>query len=212
MKRPFQLTVSLFIFLTSLGLALTAPAAPNQKPAGPDESKAVNVSLQPSAGSVEFLATGRPSMLKIHGKGPGPTGHLSVNGRDLSGKIEFELKELNTGIETRDKHMKEKYLEVEKYPVTTLDIQSMKLPITMSELATAAPSTFEIPFTGELELHGAKHPVSGKIKLENQKGKPLQVEASFPIKITDYKIEIPSYAGIKIAEDVVVTVNTKVTK
>src|SRR5438046_2728106 len=72
-------------------------------------------------GEVEFLATGRPSALKIRGKikedaKDALTGKLQVTGANVTGTAKLALDMLDTGIDLRNKHMKEKYLETGKFP------------------------------------------------------------------------------------------------
>src|SRR5262245_17940595 len=84
--------------------------------------------LASSKGTVEFEAIGRPSALKIHGKGEAPKGKLTVKDSQVSGQVSFRLDSLQTGIALRDKHMKEKYLESEKFPEATLQITKIEPP------------------------------------------------------------------------------------
>src|SRR4051812_34300287 len=103
--------------LTSLG-AFNAFAAGNQW----------MVDLGAGSGTVEFNATGRPSALVINGKGAAPKGKVAVNGTSVTGSANFDLTSLDTGINLRNDHMKNKYLEVSKYPQATLTIQKLTLP------------------------------------------------------------------------------------
>src|SRR4051812_9417558 len=89
-----------YLFFSSLALA-----------AGSFDSQ-----LIPADGSTEFLAVGKPSFLKILGKGKGPEGTLKVVDGQASGAFTVHLSDLTTNNDMRDHHMKEKYLEVSKYP------------------------------------------------------------------------------------------------
>src|SRR4051812_35277879 len=91
----------------------------------PSLSFAAVQKLSASGGQVDFLAKGRPNLFRVTGKGSAPTGQLTVDGEKISGTLEFQLTTLETGLETRDHHMKDKYLEVEKYPKATLEIKSV---------------------------------------------------------------------------------------
>lgn len=146
-----------------------------------------------SKGSLTFEAVGKPAMIKIKGESPAP-GSILIFNKGLA-KIEstLELSQLNTGIDLRDEHMKEKYLETKKYPQAKLVIEKL-----------AVPESFEVndqEFSGILALHGKEAPVKGIFTMTKER----IVEAEFKIKLTDYGIEIPEYMGIKIAE----TVNVK---
>ena len=58
-----------------------------------------------------------------------------------------------------------------------------------------------MPFQGVLSLHGIEKPVSGTVKAQRN-GNQLNVAASFGLKVTDYGIAIPSFAGVTMAESV----------
>src|SRR5262249_13868215 len=77
-------------------------------------------------GTVEFLAIGKPSFIKIHGKGNSASGKLSVEAEKIKGDFAFDLSSLDTDIEKRNEHMKTKYLEVSKFPKATLELSSVK--------------------------------------------------------------------------------------
>mgnify|MGYP000610268938 CR=1 FL=1 len=65
---------------------------------------------------VNFTAVGRPAFIKATGILPIEKADLTLKEGMLTGNIEVPLSKLNSGIETRDEHLKEKYLEVAKYP------------------------------------------------------------------------------------------------
>jgi polyisoprenoid-binding protein YceI len=160
-----------------------------------------SVILEEGSGSVEFRATGRPSAIKIVGKGDKPKGRLTLDGRSIQGEAVFSLATLDTGIGLRDKHMKEKYLEVSRYPEAKLTVRRLEMP---GEPAEGAK--FEkVPFSGVLSLHGKDKPVEGRATLE-RKGDQLQISAEFGLRIADHGIEIPSFAGITMADEVQVVV------
>ena len=156
------------------------------------------------SGSTKFLAVGRPSLLKIRGEGKGPQGDLQVADGQVTGELKVDIASFNTGIDMRDHHMKEKYLEVEKFPTATLAIKK-------ATIGDTASLPKDIDFEGELTLHGVAQPVKGKAHVEKQ-GADFTFTANFPVKITDHKIDIPTYGGIKIADEVTVEVASKATE
>lgn len=156
-----------------------------------------NISAQ--GGEVDFLAVGKPSFIKIHGVGGAPTGQLSLDGSKVDGKFEFDVGSLGTGIETRDDHMKKKYLEVEKYPKASLALQSAS-PVT--GWSVSKPKLSDADFSGVLTLHGVSNPVTGKFNVSDS-GK---VEVAFKVKLTDFGVAIPTFAGITVADEVEIQV------
>lgn len=158
-----------------------------------------NVSFDKGTGSVAFHAVGRPSAIKINGTGAAPKGAVSW-GSDgkVSGELALDISSLDTGISMRTNHMKEKYLEVEKFPQSKLTLTEVNLPAADFGKDFSESS---IPFKGNLSLHGVSKPVTGTAKIE-QKGTNVSVHAEFTIKITDYQIPIPVFAGITVADEV----------
>lgn len=153
-------------------------------------------------GAVEFNAIGRPSALKIHGKGSSPKGSLILEGSAASGSLSFDLESLDTGIKLRNEHMKTKYLEVEKYAQATLTVTKLSIP---DALRSENGKVEKVPFQGVLSLHGVQKPVSGFATV-GRASNQMTIAADFGIKTSDFAINTPSFAGITMAEDVQVAV------
>ncbi|MDR3607811.1 MAG: YceI family protein [Oligoflexia bacterium] len=187
---------SKLIFIGSAFLPATSVWAQTQK-----------LDFNQSTGSTEFHAIGRPSAIKINGTGASPKGAvlISQDGK-ISGELLLDLSTLDTGISMRTNHMKEKYLEVGKYPQARLAITDVLLP--KQDLTKVDYSENAVPFKGMLFLHGASKPVEGLAHIERH-GQSSMIKAEFSVKITDFQIPVPVFAGITVANDVslVVTAN-----
>ncbi len=161
--------------------------------------------FDPAKGSVEFLAVGHPSALKVRGKGVGPKGELTLTeSHQINGELSFDLKSLQTGIEMRDEHMKSKYLHTEVDPLAHLKVTALPVPFDSGRVA----ATKDAKFLGSLKLNGVEQPVEGQMTIADVAGDPMseKVTSVFPIQLTKFKVDLPSYAGITIAENVEVTV------
>lgn len=154
-----------------------------------------------SEGQISFTAIGKPGFLKIKGesKKQGPQGSLLLENGMAKGDFTFEMQNLETGIAMRDEHMKEKYLEVKKFPQSKLEINT--LPVSDEELK----KDFEKPFSGSLQLHGVKKDVNGNIRWS---AKEQKAQASFEIAVSDFAIEIPKYLGVTVSDKVQIEVQT----
>jgi hypothetical protein len=152
---------------------------------------------------VDFLSIGRPAAIKIHGEGSKLEGKMTLDGALASGRLIFDLDSLDTDIDLRNKHMKEKYLETAKFKNAELTIDKMTIP---QQIYSQGAETISLPFSGVLALHGTKHPITGtsEVRMTNKK---LNGTADFEIKLSEYNIEIPTYMGITVADIVKVTVN-----
>ena len=181
-------------FLSSAGaLAGEAPAS--------QAAQTVKSLVCPAAsGKVEFLATGKPSLLKIRGQAAGPDCRLQLNDNVATGELIFDLNQLDTGIDTRTSHMKEKYLETGRFQKATLTLDALTLPPAAGEGKT-------VEFTGMLELHGVKKPVKGTALIERgNAGRVNGAQADFEILLPDYGIAIPKFAGVIVSEKVAIHV------
>jgi polyisoprenoid-binding protein YceI len=166
---------------------------------------AASLNFKAENGTVRFVATGRPALLKIIGTGTGPTGQLTLEKDKINGTLYVDLNSLNTKIDLRDEHMKNKYLEVSKYP--RAEIQIIDFPLILSEIKN---SSKKIKFSGNMTLHGIKKPVDGEIEI-SEKLNQINALAQFKIKLTDYLSALPNYAGIKVADETEITVDIKTT-
>ncbi len=166
-------------------------------------SKPAQLSFTSDKGKVTFKAVGNPSALVINGEGKGPDGKLKITSdKVVEGDLRFDLKTLETGLGLRDRHMKNKYLEVEKFP----EAKFTPTQVPWTDPSTAGTQNLKVsPFVGKLTLHGVEMPVEGTMSSTAANGK-VDCEFDFKIKLTDYKIEIPSFAEITVAETVDVKV------
>jgi polyisoprenoid-binding protein YceI len=169
---------------------------------------AVSISVDPSSSEAEFLAIGKPSAIKIKGTHAKPEGKITLtNDGKATGQIRLNLDDFDSGIEMRDHHMKEKYLETGKADnkMAVLTITSVDLPKDFWK----APHPLNTSFAGKLKLHGKEKDVTGQMNLSSVTSSIAQGEAKFSLELPDYGIEVPSYSGITVAQKVDVDVNFK---
>lgn len=167
------------------------------------------LTLNADEGKTEFLAIGRPAAIQIQGVGAGPTGDLSVSRADsdwlLNGEVNVDLSSLTTDLSMRDRHMREKYLEVDKFKHARISFKDAKLT---NEVMKAGGNA-ELPAT--LNLHGKDQSITVKMALTIQ-GEKVATTSRFKLKLSDFDIAIPTFAKITVADEVEVTVSTNVAK
>lgn len=148
---------------------------------------------------VKFVAKG-PAGVSIVGQ----SNQLSVTDDGQQLTIVVPLAPLKTGIDLRDRHMKEKYLEVPKYPNAELrvDRKALVLP--------AAGQKAEKSASGELKLHGkAKRETVQYTATHDATG--YAVSGTMHINMKDYGVEVPSYLGVTVKPEVDISVQFHVT-
>jgi polyisoprenoid-binding protein YceI len=200
MKRPSTLYALAGFLWLSPGPSAAVAGAQGVSPREPVSLKSspVRVEMKTDAGSVEFLATGWPSALKIHGKGTGPGGTLTVTDHSVSGSLAVDLASLETGISLRDRHLKEEYLQVDRYPQARLTLSRLDVALVPDGATFGGVA---VPFEGKLLLHGVEKPVSGQAKVSRHDSR-LTVSAQFSINLGDFGVAVPKYMGITVAEKV----------
>jgi polyisoprenoid-binding protein YceI len=123
-------------------------------------------------------------------------------GGAIDGEIAVDLRTLQTGIGLRDNHMRDGYLEVQKgdgYQSATLD------RIRLEGINPAQP-VGKATFRGVLALHGLEREVTGTADIRRA-GTNFRVQASFPVKVSDFEIASPSYLGVGVRNEVSVAVS-----
>lgn len=114
-----------------------------------------------------------------------------VGTKVIAENISVPISSLDTGMELRTKHMKEKYLEMNKFP-------EAKLIRGEGENGKGK---------GLFEIHGEKKEVAGDYKINGN-----ELTADFTLKMSDFKIAKVKYLGIGVGDDVKVTVTVPITK
>ncbi len=107
--------------------------------------------------------------------------------------FEVDLNTLDTGIGLRNRHMRENYLETDKYQFTYFEgkIDSIKL---------LSVNKYEVLVSGKMSIHGVTKDISlnGTITKDE---KNIHIESNFYVALSDYKIEIPKLMFMKIDEN-----------
>jgi polyisoprenoid-binding protein YceI len=121
---------------------------------------------------------------------------------EATGDIAFSIpvKDFKFDQALMQEHFNEKYMETEKYPTSTF---AGKLEGYKAGGATAQDVTAK----GKLTLHGVSQSVAIPGHVEKQ-GDKLVMQAVFPVKLADYKIEIPQLLWQNIAEQIDITIQT----
>jgi polyisoprenoid-binding protein YceI len=150
--------------------------------------------VRSGSSDVSFTAVG-PAGLTIVGK----TSELTIAHPGQTITLGVPLSTLTTGIALRDRHMKEKYLEVQKYPDAELQVarSALKIPEAGREASSDA--------MGTLKLHGQTRPAKFHYTTKRN-GNNYAVQGSMRLNMQDYGISVPSYLGITVKPDVDVAV------
>jgi hypothetical protein len=156
-----------FLFLTVLVFSALAGATDD-----------FSLNLNKGTGQITFHGLVNPGAWELHGNGPKPTGQFVIRNGILTETATITLADFKTGIPLRDRHMKEKYLEITKYPTARLDIVDMKFP---KELLSGDGKVEKVPFTGQLSLHGKKNSITEGLSKTTRSGDNISAVTTFKV-------------------------------
>ncbi len=140
--------------------------------------------------AVSFFAKGTVPGLSINGK----TNELNVSDDGTNVVVSVPLSKLTTGIDLRDKHLKEKYLNVAQFP-------NAELTIARTALKIAPAGDVSGDAEGSLKIHGQAKNVKFHFDAKRD-GTTFHVSTKFTINILDFGIEKPSHLGVGVKPDI----------
>ena len=156
---------------------------------------------------------------KIVGTTSKITGHIQVNPKDitkgLKASFALDLASLKTGIDKRDEHMRDNFLETAKHPIAMLTIDKVTKA---SDKMLVDGKTLMVDAEGTLSLHGVKNTVQLQDitvtyfdESEATKGRLpgdlLIINGGFSLNLPDHSIEVPQFIFLKLAETIKVSVD-----
>lgn len=139
---------------------------------------------------------------------------LDLSKQPLKATFDVDLASIDTGIELRNEHMRDNFLETAKYPKATFTLKSLQKPVVLK-----SGQKQRILATGDFTLHGKtvtkvvpvdvtyfhKCPAT-ESKMEGCD--LLQINTSFKVPFKDHAIKRPEIVFQKLADTVIVTVAT----
>jgi len=147
----------------------------------------VLAAAQPKISQPEVLFIAHGSLgMRIEGKTPDLS--LTRSGEVL--EFVVQLATLQTGIELRDRHMRDDVLEVQRFPVATLRVTNPPPPAGKTAGTARA----------ELTVHGQTRPVDVSFQVAPRGG--YDVTATFRMDLRDYGMNAPTYLGIKVKPEI----------
>ncbi|MGE5409659.1 MAG: YceI family protein [Clostridiales bacterium] len=123
-------------------------------------------------------------------------GYIYWDGDDILSKskiyFEVDLRTIDTGIGLRNRHMREDYLETDKYPMTNFKGKLIKAE-------KASSGGYNVTAEGDMFIHGVTRPLTINATM-TPSGNGFRIKSNFEVKLSDYKIPIPQLMFLKISE------------
>jgi polyisoprenoid-binding protein YceI len=138
-----------------------------------------------------------PGGFKIEGKSQKVD--IKDDGKALT--VSVDLSELATGIALRDRHMREKYLEVGKFPLATLvvPLASLKIP--------NAAAAGDGDATGQFTLHGVTKDLPFHYQEVCRSDGLCEVNGTLALNMNEFGIHVPAYLGITVKPNISTSVH-----
>ena len=118
--------------------------------------------------------------------------------------LQVELNSLDTGIGLRNQHMRDNYLETEKYPRATFTGK-------VTRIERNQEGVFNVETRGEFNLHGQAVTRDIKVRVERAQERVL-VTSEFDLALPDHNIKVPKLMVMKISEIVRIKINLTLKK
>jgi polyisoprenoid-binding protein YceI len=123
---------------------------------------------------------------------------------DAKGEVKIDSTAWKTGIDLRNEHIQsESWLDAKKFPFATFVITKVAGITALKDGAST-----DATVTGKFTLHGITVELTAKAKVRLS-GDTLHIQTSFPVKLEDHKISIPSIVALKVAPVVQANVDLK---
>lgn len=106
--------------------------------------------------------------------------------------FEVDLTTLDTGIDLRNRHMRDNYLETDKYRFTFFEGK-------IDKINKSAENKYDVEVSGKMFIHGVTKEIFVPGTLTSVGGGYL-VESNFVVALSDYNVDIPQLMFMKIDE------------
>lgn len=123
----------------------------------------------------------------------------------VSGRLQVDLRTMKTGIDLRDRHMRENHLQTDEYPYAWFELNRVSgLPSRLEPGKTATATA-----NGTFFIHGVSRPIQADLEVTRLGGgaaaggeDAIRVRARFEIRLEDFAIERPKALFLKVAETI----------
>lgn len=159
------------------------------------------------------IYSGQKGRVKLRGDAPQEI--ITAESASLSGKLDITSKKFNfkqplntfsfSQGELQKKHAEESYFEVKQF------LYASFLGEIINDISFDKNGVYNVTVKGKFNLHGVERDlkVPAVITLEDDK---INVEAKFPIYLSDYNIKIPRLVSLKVSQEFTVDLTLKMTK
>jgi polyisoprenoid-binding protein YceI len=185
--------------------ALVIGAAAATAAAGAAQAATWRIVAEAEGNLVKFVSSA--TLESFEGKTSNVQGRVTLDPAELGSHLEIEvevdLRSLDTGIELRNRHMRENHLETERFPTARFEGAEI---VEGAGSALAPGTTVTIQVEGNLALHGVSKTVRIPLELTHD-GTNLRIVSHFPVALSDHEIARPKFLIMRLGDVQQVTVD-----
>lgn len=163
--------------------------------------KAEAQSFMGDKGYVEFLS--RAPMLEFKGISNNLVGLINLDENVVDFYV--DLNTLDTGIQLRNRHMRESYLETNKFPFAEFTGRLN------DDVNIGSRDVQQVSVTGIFNIHGVQRDITvdGTLQFDDNQ---VTLSATWEVKLEDYNIDRPRVIFYELSDTQVVTININLRK
>jgi polyisoprenoid-binding protein YceI len=181
-----------------LALAIAAPAAAF----GATSASAATYEIEPGADSNKVTFESKAPLESFEGSTRNIEGRIELDpaslGDSITVEISVDLASLDTGIDLRNRHMRENHLHTDQHPKAVFRGVRLNGQHPTS-LEPGKPANFTV--TGSFSLHGVMRRVDLPVELTlSGTSDALEVRSQFVVFLADYEIPRPKMLFVKLDE------------
>ncbi|MBY0403107.1 MAG: YceI family protein [Cyanobacteria bacterium] len=147
----------------------------------------------------------------IHGKTHKAAGTISYDDslkfdakHPFNIQFDVDLASIDTGIELRNEHMRDNFLETAKYPKAVYKVTSI---LTKAKTPVTPGQKVVLDTVGTLTLHGKSVMKRIPVTVTKRDNNTVRIQATFPVALKDHEIKRPEIVLQKLADNIFVSVD-----
>lgn len=160
-------------------------------------ASATTYRVDPEAEGTELRFHSEATLESFGGTTSALAGEIAFDPADLTtltATVTADLRELDTGIGLRNRHMRDNVLHTDEFPTAVFTVESC-------DTATWDPgSTLTAKVTGRMQVHGVEQRLEADVVVARRDDGNLELTATFPIRLTDFGMKRPKMLMMKVAE------------
>ena len=138
----------------------------------------------------------------VHGRAPGLSGEVEIEmdaagERNARGRVVVSAAAMKTGNESRDRTMREKTLEVEKFPEIVFAVRRVKADWAKVVAGQASEATV----SGELSVHGKGLALEVPVRVEASASEVV-LSGAFDLRWKGFGLKDPSFGLVTVREPI----------